>query len=221
MARILALEQKQLEQQQEMNGMRAERAATAGALLAFADGRTECPDGYYEPVGLKGRMLTSTPQNATSGTVFNRAFDANEEGRTPMHNHTVTITDVGHTHSNAVYDPGHSHAVNDPGHTHAVNDPGHNHRTHQNGQTPGPHGTVFEQTTGGNVDGHYDIDSTEATTTGIKLGTAATTVSVLSAKTGIVVSSLPSESSISASVDSNQAGENYPLVYVLLCQKAP
>jgi hypothetical protein len=37
-------------------------------------------------------------------------------------------------------------------------------------------------------------------------------------KTGINIENLPAKSSIEVSID---AGEHYPLVYVLLCQKLP
>ena len=40
-------------------------------------------------------------------------------------------------------------------------------------------------------------------------------------KTGITVDNLPAKSSIEVSIDANNAGEHYPLVYVLLCEKLP
>jgi hypothetical protein len=40
-----------------------------------------------------------------------------------------------------------------------------------------------------------------------------------SAKTGISVTNLPAKSTVSVSIDANDAGEHLPLVYVLICQK--
>ena len=41
-----------------------------------------------------------------------------------------------------------------------------------------------------------------------------------SSKTGIVVDALPAKSNIQASLTTNKDGEGYPLVYVLICQRA-
>jgi hypothetical protein len=102
--------------------------------------------------------------------------------------------------------PAHSHAVsvNDPGHTHVgiVNDPGHAHNNpelvlyypiNSGGKTRYPSNNV-----------HSELR--DSTTTN---------------KTGISVENLPAKSSIEVSIDANDAGEHYPLVYVLLCQKLP
>jgi hypothetical protein len=40
-----------------------------------------------------------------------------------------------------------------------------------------------------------------------------------SSKTGISVTNLPAKSTVSVSIDANDAGEHLPLVYVLICQK--
>jgi hypothetical protein len=101
--------------------------------------------------------------------------------------------------------PAHSHAVsvNDPGHTHVgiVNDPGHRHaHLIHNG---------YYATSKGPVDQSY------ANTAG------PADLMTNSSKTGITVDNLPAKSSIEVSIDANDAGEHYPLVYVLLCQKLP
>jgi hypothetical protein len=41
------------------------------------------------------------------------------------------------------------------------------------------------------------------------------------ATTGIIVEALPAKSNIQVSLASNEDGEGYPLVYVLICQRAP
>merc|ERR1712070_660882 len=100
--------------------------------------------------------------------------------------------------------PAHSHAVTvtDPGHNHVnvVNDPGHKHTNNimqDNTNTGGPPSRF-----GNGGDGnHYSYDTTTD-------------------KTGIVVDSQAAKSSVSVSIDTNDAGEHYPLVYVLVCQKA-
>jgi hypothetical protein len=99
--------------------------------------------------------------------------------------------------------PAHSHAVsvNDPGHNHVnvVNDPGHGHTISDLGDNhmgPGPRGTYNQ----GAANPEFVTDN---------------------ATTGIVVDNLPAKSSIEVSIDANDAGEHYPLVYVLLCQKLP
>jgi hypothetical protein len=97
----------------------------------------------------------------------------------------------------------HSHdvSVKDPGHTHVgiVNDPGHTHNityTHFHG---GDGRVMYPYAMGPNQE-HYPTQQ---------------------AKTGITVDNLPAKSSIEVSIDANDAGEHYPLVYVLLCQKLP
>jgi hypothetical protein len=99
--------------------------------------------------------------------------------------------------------PAHSHAVsvNDPGHNHAniVNDPGHGHELN----TFAWHGGGSDEGGGsGGSNPHIPLNALNATT-------------------GIVVDNLPAKSSIEVSIDANDAGEHYPLVYVLLCQKLP
>jgi hypothetical protein len=100
--------------------------------------------------------------------------------------------------------PAHSHAVsvNDPGHTHVgvVNDPGH------------AHSIAYYPDTGG-FGGHPPTDHGQTPSNGHFYTNAS--------KTGITVDNLPAKSSIEVSIDANDAGEHYPLVYVLLCQKLP
>ena len=102
--------------------------------------------------------------------------------------------------------PTHSHAVsvNDAGHTHVgiVNDPGHEHSTSLHNFA-----TTAQGTPGGTV-GTWPV--------GQLIGLPSNV-----SKTGITVDNLPAKSSIEVSIDANDAGEHYPLVYVLLCQKLP
>jgi hypothetical protein len=183
--RMRALEEQMQKDHDEIAALKAQLSATpalpAGALLTFADGRTKCPAGFIEPEHLKGRVMTATPINGTSGAVFNRPFDAWEIGRTPAHSHAVSVNDPGHTHVGVVNDPGHSHSM------HGVNRAGHG------------------------------FDSAGPANSGDPMPDFNTNRS----KTGIVVDNLPAKSSIEVSIDANDAGEHYPLVYVLLCQKLP
>merc|ERR1711943_177292 len=98
---------------------------------------------------------------------------------------------------------GHSHivSVNDPGHTHVevVNDPGHGHSIVS--RNIGGGGSDFSRVVPRDT---YTPDSDTTTN-----------------KTGITVDTLPAKSAIEVSIDANDAGEHYPLVYVLLCQKLP
>jgi hypothetical protein len=95
--------------------------------------------------------------------------------------------------------PQHSHevAINDPGHNHVntVNDPGHAHAFTIEDHGGSTHGVIGPS-------GH---------------GVGSTTTR--SNKTGIIVDSLPAESNIQVSLTSNEDGESYPLVYVLICQR--
>jgi hypothetical protein len=97
--------------------------------------------------------------------------------------------------------PAHSHAVsvNDPGHTHVgiVNDPGHAH---------GWPGAWSNRIQGWPAHSMLQSASFADTTTN---------------KTGITIDNLPAKSAIEVSIDANDAGEHYPLVYVLICQKLP
>jgi hypothetical protein len=98
--------------------------------------------------------------------------------------------------------PAHLHAVSvhDPGHNHVnlVNDPGHGHSvTIDQFGAPG-------SGRGGGTSDHGDQ-----------------TYFSNSSKTGITVDSQPAKTNIEVSIDTNDAGEHYPLVYVLLCQKLP
>ena len=94
--------------------------------------------------------------------------------------------------------------MNDPGHNHVniVKDPGHQHTTTAaKGNSAGGQYQGFWQT---NPDpGHPAIYQAN------------------NATTGIVVDSQLAKSSVEVSIDANDAGEHYPLVYVLLCQKLP
>jgi hypothetical protein len=93
--------------------------------------------------------------------------------------------------------PEHSHevGVEDLGHTHVttVNDPGHGHEYIAVG-----YGTTVKDVNGNNAGGLNKKTSV--------------------AKTGIIVDALPAKSNIQVSLASNEDGEGYPLVYVLICQ---
>jgi hypothetical protein len=97
--------------------------------------------------------------------------------------------------------PAHTHSVtvNDPGHTHVagVNDPGHAH----------PISGAVEEA------GYYN---------GAQTGQSeASATQTETAFTNITIKNEPAKSSVKVSIDANDAGEHYPLVYVLLCQKLP
>jgi hypothetical protein len=101
--------------------------------------------------------------------------------------------------------PAHSHevTVTDPGHYHVntVNDPGHLHQERlgpQNGGTGPGQGCYGSYGDDHNCDQPYPSKNST---------------------TGIVVDSLLAKSSVSVSIDANDAGEGYPLVYVLICQQ--
>jgi hypothetical protein len=98
--------------------------------------------------------------------------------------------------------PAHTHAVTviDPGHTHvaAVNDPGHNL-------------SICSVDSGGSMS-HKVLSRKDF---------GDFPVSTDSAFTGITVTNAPAKSKLEVSVDLNDAGEHYPLVYVLVCQKLP
>jgi hypothetical protein len=172
-SRLTALERENAEIKAKLN-------ATEGALLMFADGRTQCPEGWAEPAHLKGRMMTTMPIDGKSGSTFHRPFEAGEEGRTPSHSHDVTLTDHGHSHENMVDDPGHRHEV----------------KTF-------PTGT-----------GELDCGKRHCSA-------AARNLNSTIDKTNIKVESLSAKSAVSVSIDANDDGEHYPLVYVLICQKEP
>ena len=105
--------------------------------------------------------------------------------------------------------PSHAHeaTVSDPGHTHlnAVIDPGHAHL----------HSHKFQM---GNAGGGNCPDPKENICSESLVYSTETDATVN--KTGISVDSLPSQSSISVSIRTNEAGEHFPLVYVLVCQKS-
>ena len=94
--------------------------------------------------------------------------------------------------------PTHSHAisVNDAGHNHVnmVNDPGHG------------HSSPWSAAVGGPVVGAAAAAS------------AAEHLKSTIEKTGISVDTMPAKSNIEVIIDSNEAGEHLPLVYVLICQ---
>ena len=79
---------------------------------------------------------------------------------------------------------------------HQVNDPGHEHNT-----------IVFGEGRGGAF-----------TYMAAASGPGGTAESTAINKTGISVDSVPAKSGIEVAIDSNEAGEHLPLVYVLLCQ---
>ena len=153
--------------------------------------------------------------------------------------HVHTITDPGHTHP--ITDPGHVHTVTDPGHTHTVSDPGHTHPIYSTGSTPG--GTIIGAYAGPPP---YALATTttypsQSSTTGISVAAQSAGISLAShttgiagtnsapagvtgtngALTGIVISNAPAKSNIEVSMDANEGGEAYPLVYVLICERVP
>jgi hypothetical protein len=95
--------------------------------------------------------------------------------------------------------PEHSHevGVTDLGHTHTmvVNDPGHDH-VWQLSINPGG-GAQRDMAAG------YQNNWMHTNTS----------------KTGIIIEALPAKSNIQVSLTSNEDGEGYPLVYVLICQR--
>jgi hypothetical protein len=103
--------------------------------------------------------------------------------------------------------PEHSHevGVTDLGHTHTmvVNDPGHNHGS--NVETNDCHCYT--------ASGNNGVAYNEQPPHWMPIQTKVN-------KTGIVVDALPTKSNIQVSLTSNEDGEGYPLVYVLICQRA-
>jgi hypothetical protein len=97
-----------------------------------------------------------------------------------------------HSHEVEVEDLGHSHvtAVNDPGHQHSMEVHVGKHDDDSDGDYAGGAGKLAQ-------------------------------VSTNTSKTGIVVDALPAKSNIQVSLSSpNEGAEGYPLVYVLICQRA-
>jgi hypothetical protein len=84
-------------------------------------------------------------------------------------------------------------------------------------------------------------ESTRSSTTGISVAAQSAGISLAShttgiagtnsapagvtgtngALTGIVISNAPAKSNIEVSMDANEGGEAYPLVYVLICERVP
>jgi hypothetical protein len=169
--------------------------SATGKLELFVDGRTNCPEGTLEVNVSKGRAMISRPHRGKTGAVFNRPFDANEIGRTPKHSHDVDISDKGHTHAGLVVDPGHTH-LNTP-HSHPL--PIRNYP----GGTPKPYTQTYNPN-------HND---------GTQISSSAVAINITTAKTGISIENSVSNSGITASVQSNAAGEHFPQIYVLVCQR--
>ena len=130
--------------------------------------------------------------NATKGMVLVGRPEGGATGAT--FNRPFDAGEVGRT-------PAHSHAasVKDLGHVHAngINDPGHYHDERGYPEGSGQPAIKFGET--GNNEGNFDTAS---------------------AFTGITISNAPAKSNIKVSIDADDAGEHYPLVYVLVCQKA-
>ena len=84
-------------------------------------------------------------------------------------------------------------------HANGINDPGHAHQ--EQGYPEGSGDPAIKY--GNTGDGQHDGDFTEQ------------------AFTGITISNAPAKSNIEGSVDADDAGEHYPLVYVLVCQQLP
>jgi hypothetical protein len=179
------------EEREEFAAMKAQFAAMKAESAAMKD--------QLMPAGalltfVDGRTVCpkgTTEANITQGMML---VGRPKNGKTgAVFNRPFDAGEIGRT-------PAHSHvvSVNDPGHTHvgAVNDPGHHHSINSEGQ-------------GGAYQGAHGGDG--------MLNTYSTTTEF----TGITVDNLPAKSSIEVSIDANDAGEHYPLVYVLLCQKLP
>jgi hypothetical protein len=172
--------------------MKAQRSAsTAGELKMFVGAHTTCPEGYREPNVTQGMLLVGRPRHGKTGAAFNRPLDAGEIGRTPDHSHTVTVDDPGHTHASTVNDPGHGHGVE------AYRNQGMNYQ-----QPDGCVGDCIQTTQ------PYRLQQ-------------GPLIGINQSKTGITINSQHTKSAIQVSVDANSAGEDYPLVYVLICQKLP
>eukprot|EP00935_MAST-01C_sp_MAST-1C-sp1_P000452 g452.t1 len=132
--------------------------------------------------------------NVTKGMVLVGRPEGGVTGAT--FNRPFDAGEVGRT-------PAHSHAasVKDLGHVHAngINDPGHAHEEYGSPGESGVNSIKWGPTDNGHVPGPY----TQA------------------ALTGITISNAPAKSNIEVSVDADDAGEHYPLVYVLVCQQLP
>jgi hypothetical protein len=163
---------------------------TTGELKIF--NAEKCPPGWVELNKTQGYLLTGRPKGGRSGTAINRPMDVGEKGRAPEHSHEVVVEDLGHTHTMVVNDPGHSHTV----------------VTSKAASTGKP---IVAASSGGAIGAHVDIPT---------IAYSNVTYTNSHTKTGIVVDALPTKSNIQVSLVSNDAGEGYPLVYVLVCQRA-
>jgi hypothetical protein len=132
--------------------------------------------------------------NATKGMVL---LGRPEGGKTgAVLNRPLDAGEVGrsppHSHTVTVDDPGHTHVgiVEDPGHMHSID-------------------FIAPQTK----------DGAGTPANGGNTSPSGPRLSAKTSKTGISIENLPTKSAVSVSVDANDAGENLPLVYVLICQK--
>jgi hypothetical protein len=174
----------------------------AGELRIFeAD---ECPHGWTEHNSTQGYLLTGRPKHGKAGTRINRPLDAGEAARSPEHTHAATVTDGGHTHLADVNDPGHLHKIDDSGHSHLT----YQFNSPQRNGGPGPNGISW----GTAMKNPPPRVETQGAKTGINTSKLALT--------GIQVSNQPAESNVHVSLDANDGGEGYPLVYVLVCQRS-
>jgi hypothetical protein len=150
----------------------------------------ECPPGWVEFNKTQGYLLTGRPKGGETGTTINRPLDVGEEGRSPEHSHEVGVEDLGHTHVTAVNDPGHNHSLSVNQLAPAAIDP--------------------------NAKGYPFVENPIVPSSLYKQSISASDT----AKTGINIDMLPAKSNIQVSLASNEDGEGYPLVYVLICQRA-
>ena len=188
---IFAAGDMSLELRQQLAEMKAEMKAMKAEMMAQRS--CSMPEGALLTF-VDGR--TTCPKgfaepNTTQGMLFVGRPKNATSGS--VFNRPLDAGELGRT-------PAHTHAVtvNDPGHTHVagVNDPGHKHSIPQQGLSVGGQGSGFY------ADGSYQVYTD-------------------SAFTGITVNNAVAKSKLEVSVDLNDAGEHYPLVYVLVCQKLP
>jgi hypothetical protein len=107
----------------------------------------------------------------------------------PAHNHTITISDLGHNHP--VGDTGHSHIVNDLGHYHTlVQEEGFQGRSSDTSAWQGGGTLIVQSQTGQNITEttNFLSKTTDITvvsdTTGISLSSNTTDITATSQNTG-------------------------------------
>jgi hypothetical protein len=191
LARIEAVEAKNADMTAKYTAMKAENAEIKATLNATAAGELKMFNAEECPPGW-------VEFNKTQGYLLTGRPKGGETGMTI--NRPMDIGETGRS-------PEHSHevGVEDLGHTHvmAVNDPGHSH------DSPDWVDTAHYSSSSGSPRSGYAIKnhgSNRHPTTN-------------TSQTGIVVDALIAKSNIQVSLTSNEDGEGYPLVYVLICQR--